>query len=50
MSHYEINVSLNGHHLFATAERNITTGIPQPLEDLLKKTCPLRQPLLLSQR
>lgn len=25
MSHYEINVSLNGHHYFATAERSITS-------------------------
>ena len=25
MSHYEINVALNGKHLFATAERSCTT-------------------------
>ena len=32
--YYEINVALNGHHLFATAERSITT-----LSELKKVYC-----------
>lgn len=32
--HYEINVSLNGHHFFATAPRSITS------EDELNKVYP----------
>lgn len=34
MDYYEINVSLNGKHLFATAERSITSK--QKMEEMYK--------------
>ena len=34
MDYYEINVSLNGKHLFATAERSITNK--QKMEEMYK--------------
>lgn len=39
--HYEINVSHNGKHLFATAERSLTTlGEAKRVYDKIKKVFP----------
>jgi len=35
-NHYEINVSQNGKHLFATAERSLPATEPEKMELLLK--------------